>query len=191
VHESAQPGQKDRLHEARLVVLAQAGDRSALAELLKALQSNLFGYIRHLVGPDGAEDVLQDVFIEIYRHLRALNEPLYFRAWAYRISTRGSFRFLRKRKLWQERHEEDVEMDELAGEPFDTRRISADLTCMMDAVTPASRAVLLLHYQEDLSIQEIAAILQLSTGTVKSRLAYGLKTLRAASNHKTTERKTP
>ena len=185
MHESAQPGQKDRLHEARLVVLAQAGDRSALEELLKALQSNLFGYIRHLVGPDGAEDVLQDVFIEIYRHLRALDEPLYFRAWVYRISTRGSFRFLRKRKLWQERHEEDVEMDELPAGSFDSTTVSDELAGWMGTVTPASRAVLLLHYKEDLSLQEVAAILQLSAGTVKSRLAYGLKTLRNAMERKT------
>ena len=45
-------------------------------------------------------------------------------------------------------------------------------------VTPASRAVLALHFQEDMTLPEVAAILDIPVGTVKSRLAYGLATLR-------------
>lgn len=81
----------ERIHQAHLVLRSQAGDRGALEELLAGVQAILFRYIRRLVGPDGAEDVLQDVFMEIIRHLRQLHEPEFFCAWAYRIATRASF----------------------------------------------------------------------------------------------------
>lgn len=175
----------DRLHEAQLVLLAQAGDREALETLLQGVQAILFKYIRRLVGADGAEDILQDVFLEICRHLRALQEPQFFRAWAYRISTRASFRFLRSRRLWLDRHEEEIQMDELpACEEKDAAILKAELHSLLDTVSPASRAVMVLHYFEDLTLQEVAAILQLSPGTVKSRLAYGLKCLRNTTEGK-------
>jgi RNA polymerase sigma-70 factor (ECF subfamily) len=173
----------DRLHEAQLVLLAQAGDREALERLLKGIQAVLFKYIQRLVGPDPAEDVLQDVFLEICRHLRALQEPLFFRAWAYRISTRASFRLLRLRRAWQSRHEEEIEMDALPDNHADSalELFSEDVNRLLSIVSPASRAVMALHYLEGQTIQEVAAILQLSAGTVKSRLAYGLKCLRIAT----------
>jgi RNA polymerase sigma-70 factor (ECF subfamily) len=49
---------------------------------------------------------------------------------------------------------------------------------LLSAVSPASRAVLILHYLEELTLSEIAEILDISVGTVKSRLAYGLSLLR-------------
>lgn len=175
----------DPIQEAQCVLLAQAGDREALEELLRGVQAILFQYVRRLVGPDAAEDVLQDVFLDICRHLRALHEPEFFRAWAYRIATRASFSFLRRRRLWQSRHEEEVEMEELPnGQEESSAILVAQLHHLLDRVSPASRAVMILHYLEDLTIQEVAAILQLSAGTVKSRLAYGLKCLRSATERK-------
>jgi RNA polymerase sigma-70 factor (ECF subfamily) len=47
-----------------------------------------------------------------------------------------------------------------------------------EALSPASRAVLVLHFQEEMQLDEVAAVLEIPLGTVKSRLAYGLRTLR-------------
>jgi RNA polymerase sigma-70 factor (ECF subfamily) len=66
------------------------------------------------------------------------------------------------------------------GEPPDDAFLA-----LLDRVSPASRAVLLLHYQHDLSLEESAAILEIPIGTVKSRLHYGVTTLR---KHLTSER---
>ena len=175
----------NRIHEAHLVLRCQVGDLEALEELLRGVQAVLYHYIRRLVGPDGAEDVLQDVFLEICRHLRQLQEPEFFRAWAYRIATRASFAYLRRKRQWQTRHEEDVELDELPDRRDESTAILvAQLHRLLEKVSPASRAVMILHYLEDLTIQEVAAILELSAGTVKSRLAYGLKALRTAAQAK-------
>ena len=71
------------------VLLAQAGDREALDELFKSVQTPLYGYILSLAGDRAlAEDILQEVLIRIYRKLRWLREPELFRPWAYRIATR-------------------------------------------------------------------------------------------------------
>ena len=56
--------------------------------------------------------------------------------------------------------------------------VESDVLDMIDHVSPASRAVLLLHYQQQLSLEETAAVLAIPLGTAKSRLAYGVATIR-------------
>ena len=168
-----------------MVLRSQADDREALGSLLQSVQAALFRYIAHLVGPDAADDVLQDVFLEICRHIRALHEPEFFRAWAYRIATRASFSCIQRRRLWLTRHDEEVELDALpAGGEADKALLAHEIQPLLEWASPASRAILALHYLEGLTIHEVAAVLQLSEGTVKSRLAYGLNSLRRATGRK-------
>jgi RNA polymerase sigma-70 factor (ECF subfamily) len=60
----------------------------------------------------------------------------------------------------------------------DASRLAYEIPELLEKVSPASRAVLLLHYHHELTIEEVAAVLELNLGTVKSRLAYGLSCLR-------------
>ncbi|HYE72576.1 MAG TPA: sigma factor, partial [Blastocatellia bacterium] len=84
-----------------LVLHAQAGDREAFDDLLRAIQLPLFRYITNLVREETmAEDILQEVFMRIYRNLTWLNEPKLFRPWAYRIATNEAFRQLKKQRRW-------------------------------------------------------------------------------------------
>ena len=79
------------------VLRAQSGDRDALDELLKAVQEPLYRYISKLVGGRAtADDILQEVFIHIYRKLRWLREPELFWPWAYRIASREAFKRLKR-----------------------------------------------------------------------------------------------
>lgn len=83
------------------VLRAQSGDREALNELLRTVQGPLFSYIFSLVREASlAEDVLQEVFIRIYRKLEWLREPQVFRFWAYQIATRETFRHLKRHSHW-------------------------------------------------------------------------------------------
>ncbi len=78
------------------VLRAQTGDARAFDELLKSIQAALFRYIYRLVGEHAAaEDVLQEVFLIIYRKIRWLEKPRLFRAWAYRIASREAFKRLK------------------------------------------------------------------------------------------------
>lgn len=171
--------------EASLVLRAQSGDRGALDELLQSVQQPLFGYLLRLVGERAlAEDVLQDAFVLIYRKLRWLEEPGLFRPWAYRIASREAFKALKRERRWTEQVRDDEVLDALAAPPADEGEFEPELIerlpQLVARLSPASRAVLVLHYMHEMPIAEVADVLGLAAGTVKSRLAYGLAALRRA-----------
>jgi RNA polymerase sigma-70 factor (ECF subfamily) len=160
------------------VLRAQCGDRDALELLLRAVQPGLRRYVAGLVGADDADDILQDVLIIVSRKLYWLEQPQLFRAWAFRIASRAAFRHLKKRKRWLEATVEPSALDDIAAPEV----VAADDTILElldnSVLTPASRAVLVLHFREEMPLAHVAAVLEIPLGTVKSRLAFGLKTLR-------------
>ena len=164
--------------ETRLVSRAQCGDREALEQLLRGVQPRLHRYVSRLVGADHAPDVVQDVLIAVARNVTWLAEPRLFRPWAFRIASRAAFRHLRKEKRWTRYASDDVDVDEMAAPPPPPPE--ALLRELLDSplLSPASRAVLVLHFQEEMPLAEVAAVLEIPVGTAKSRLAYGLKALR-------------
>jgi RNA polymerase sigma-70 factor (ECF subfamily) len=164
--------------EAQWVLRAQCDDREALELLLRSVQPSLRRYLTGLVGTRHADDVLQEVFILVCRKLAWLQNPHLFRPWAFRIASREGFRHLRKERRWPEQPD-DIAM--LEAIPARDARPSDELLHELlnsDALSPASRAVLVLHFQEEMSLAEVAAILEIPIGTVKSRLAFGLTALR-------------
>ena len=159
------------------VLRAQCGDRDALEQLLANVQPALYRYLRGVVGPADADDVLQEAFVLAFRKLKWLEMPRLFRPWLFRIASRVAFRHLKKRnRRFVEAEDADALASVAAPEPPSTDLLSAISTS--EAVSPASRAVLLLHFQEELSLPDVATVLGLPLGTVKSRLAYGLAALR-------------
>jgi RNA polymerase sigma-70 factor (ECF subfamily) len=164
--------------EIRHVLRAQAGDREAFDQLLRLAQEPLYRYIYSLVGTRSlAEDVLQEVFILIYRKIRWLRDPELFRPWAYRIATREAFKYLKRERRWSD---QSVDESILLDRPAPSRNEFAPelVEQMLTQVSPASRAVLALHYLHEMPLAEIAEVMGLAVGTVKSRLAYGLEFLR-------------
>jgi RNA polymerase sigma-70 factor (ECF subfamily) len=160
-----------------LVLLAQSGDRGALEELLRAAYGPLRRYIMYLVGAEFADDVLQETSLQIFRKLPHLREPAVFRAWTFRIASRIAFAQMKSARRWSPLEDAPVErlttFDAGMGEPADEGFLQ-----MVERVSPASRAVLLLRYQQDLSVEAAAAILEIPVGTAKSRLHYGVTMLR-------------
>ena len=168
-----------------LVLLAQSGDRAALEQLLHDIYTPLRRYIIRLAGVTLADDILQETSIQIFRKLPFLREPSVFRSWSFRIASRIAFSHLKHERRWQSlddvSHEQLSSLDLSPGELPDEVFVN-----LLDQVSSASRAVLLLHYQHELSLEACAAILDIPIGTVKSRLHYGVTTLR---KHLTSERK--
>ncbi len=160
------------------VLHAQAGDRDALDQLLRLIQEPLYRYIFSLVGERAlAEDVLQEAFILIYRKLRWLRDPALFRPWAYRIAAREAFRQLKRERRWSDRSVEESVLLDLPAPARD--EITPELIDQLVApLSPASRAVIVLHYLHEMPLAEIADVMGVAIGTVKSRLAYGLDRLR-------------
>lgn len=159
------------------VLLAQAGDRGALEQLLEAVYAPLRRYVTRLAGAELADDILQEASLQIFRKLGHLREPSVFRPWTYRIASRIAFAHLRSARRWQPL--DDAAVEPLAAlNPALDELTSDSLASLLDRVSPASRAVLLLHYQHDLTLEECAAVLDIPLGTAKSRLHYGVNTLR-------------
>ena len=142
-----------------LVLLAQTGDRTALEQLPHATYAPLRGYITRLVGAALADDILQETSLQIFRKLPFLREPAVFRPWTFRIASRIAFSHLKRARRWKPLEDAPPEHlttlnPSLSGPPDE-----AFLT-LLDHVSPGSRAVLLLHYQHGLSLEETAAVLE-------------------------------
>ncbi|XHX79911.1 MAG: sigma-70 family RNA polymerase sigma factor [Stenomitos frigidus ULC029] len=172
-----------------LVLRCQADhrpDKAAFAELLRRYQSHVEKVLYHLA-PDWQDraDLVQEVWIRVYRNIRRLNEPSKFQGWLSRIATNLFYDELRKRK----RHAtplsldapitfSDGEMDwEIAAEtPAPDEELSrqefyGQLQAAIADLPEVFRTTIVLREIQGLSYEEIAEITKASLGTVKSRIA--------------------
>lgn len=166
--------------EVFLVLKAQSGETAAFDELFRSVQSRFFRYIRHLVADrELAEDILQEVFLIIYRKIKWLDDPRLFRPWAYRIASRECYRHLKKQRLGHTADDEVLEaMPADVPDGIFDRELVDRLPELVSRLSPESRAAIVLHYLDEFTLSETAEILDISVGTAKSRVAYGLKVLR-------------
>jgi RNA polymerase sigma-70 factor (ECF subfamily) len=161
--------------ESWLVLRAQAGSRVHLERLVAIAQQFLAPRLAPLFDERAdAEDVLQDVLFTLCRRLGTLNDVRLFRPWAHRIAVRAAWKTINRRRR-ESRRTESIDDTLLANIP---EAPALDLATLLDRVSPASRIVLVLHYLEGFTLEATAAELGVASGTVKSRLAYGLKQLR-------------
>ena len=165
----------DQIHDELLVLRCQDGDEQALAALVQRWQERLWRHAFRLTGRrDAAADVMQESWLAIVRGIGRLKDPACFRAWAYRIVTHRAAdwtrRVQRQRKLLENVAAETPQPQQPAT-PGDDE----DVNLLRDAMRklPAERRALLsLFYLDELSIGEIATVLSIPAGTVKSRLFH-------------------
>lgn len=149
-------------------------------QLVDEHQSMVFSLALRMTGDRGlAEEIAQDVFLELDKHLGKIENPLHALAWLRRVTMSRSADALRRRKvramdLWVEIDENHGALMEEHSSPLATR-----LEQLLATLPEAQRAALILRYQEDLTPEEIAATLDAPLATVKSHLQRGLKLLRA------------
>lgn len=171
-----------------LILRAQAGDREAFDRLFRLLQEPLYRYIFSLTGARAlAEDVLQEVFILIYRKIRWLREPELLRPWVYRIAAREAFKQLKRERRWSDKAEDESALLGLpapARDDLEPELIAQLVAQLVEKLSPASRAVITLHYLHEMPLAEIAEVMGVAIGTIKSRLAYGLNLMRKQSTFK-------
>ena len=163
-----------------LVLRSMAGEVAAFEILVGQYHRRLLYYIVRLVHDrDRAEDVLQNVWIDVYQQLATLRSTKAFAMWLFRIARNHTCHELRRarRELPSESLEEIPDETPGAGE----RAVSADEAATvhqgLDRLSPAHREVLILRFMEELSYDEIADVLGCSVGTVRSRIHYAKQTL--------------
>lgn len=169
-----------------LVLKCRRGDSAAWRELVERYQPRLFYFIRRLVDEErDAWDVLQQTWLTALKGLRDLREPRALRTWLYRIARNQAALRLRQAgreamrvndEVLNELPEEEPETDDEPWPPDAAGRLHV---CLGELSLP-HREVLTLHFLEDLSVEEVAAITGAAPGTVKSRLYYAKRALREA-----------
>lgn len=165
--------------ESWVVLHAQSGSRPHLEQLALIAYQFLAPRLRVLFdGRADADDTLQDVLFTICRRIGSLNDPRLFSPWAHRIAVRAAWKAIARVRRQARMQDSDVDPDTLGyREPSHT---DDELIERLSQVSPASRIVLTLHYIDGYTLEATSAELGVAPGTVKSRLAYGLKQLRGA-----------
>jgi RNA polymerase sigma-70 factor, ECF subfamily len=172
--------QAEQIYERLLVVRAQAGDEAAVAELVERFSPRLRYFLRKLLSSaDGAEDALQDVWLDVVRGLARLEDPQALVAWLYRIARDRAYARLRKsRRLELPLDEAGLEEPTVESEEEFSAEDAARIHAALDELPAQQREVLVLRFLEDMSYEEIARVVDCSVGTVRSRIHYAKRALR-------------
>ena len=164
-----------------LVERARSGDEEAFGLIADAAFDRCYGVAHRILGEaPAAQDATQQALLDIWRKLPDLRDPDRFEAWCYRIVVHACYAEIRRTRraipgFLPEETEPATSADEFRAivdrdeieRAFDRQRVE-------------HRAVLVLRYYLELPLEEIATILEIPTGTVKSRLHNGLRGMRAA-----------
>lgn len=170
---------EDRAQYEWLALRCQAGDPGAFEDLIAVMELPLLYYATSLTGnPDDGLDVLQEVWIRVFRRIGELREPAALRAWLYRI-THGVAVDRMRRKISRERAEEaDLADFNEAEEPSFSEEDAAAIHAALGEIGLKHREVLVLHFLQDLSMADIARIVGCAEGTVRTRIFYGKKAMK-------------
>jgi RNA polymerase sigma-70 factor, ECF subfamily len=163
-----------------LIDRARDGDRDAFGALAASSIDRLHAIAMRVVHDhSGAEDAVQSTLLKAWRDLPSLRDPARFDAWLYRLLLRACYDEARKQRAFVA----NISVVSVEpGEPDGSRRFADrdQLDRAFRRLPVDQRAVIVLHHYEDLPLTEVADVLAIPVGTVRSRLHYALRTLRAA-----------
>jgi len=162
---------------------ARDGQPEAWDILFRRYQLPLYVYVFELVHDEQTSlDLVQETFIAAVRHIGSLRDDAKFGSWLFGIAHQKCL------QRWRKQNREEILLDEIPDVPDESENNPDDLLIRQEQETEfmerlnqlplPQRSVLLLHFVEDFSLEEIAGITGAVVGTVKSRMHYAKKTLR-------------
>ena len=171
--------------ETALVARARAGDAGAFEEIYRRYERRIYNTVFQVVrNDDDAADITQESFIRAYRSLRNLRSDEAFVSWLFRIAINLSRNHLRSRPHFRtesldqfatsEEDEQELQIPDSTHDPartLETREMQQVVRTAVLALSTAHREVITLHHLEGMRVDDIAAVLHCSVGTVKSRLS--------------------
>ena len=168
----------ERALETALLLRVQAGDPAAFPELVGRFDSPLRYFVRRIVGDiAAADDIVQDVWISALRQLNDLRSGAALRVWLFRVARNRAVSHLRREAI---RVADDIDVSEIADEAEPDELRAEDAARIHQGLATLSvehREAITLRFLEDMSYDEIAAVVGCSVGTVRSRLHYAKKHL--------------
>ncbi len=177
----------------RLVARVRAGDQAAYSSLVHKYKGRIFSVIYNLTSNrEDANDLAQETFIKAFRSLDRFRGRSQFFTWLYRIAVNTTLSHLRKNRLrhffnYEDLQEETVNAEWLeamtsanrSDRPVVLRELQEKLNEALQQLSPKHRTVVVLFEVEGMSHEEIAEVLKVSTGTVRSRLHYAKQQLQS------------
>jgi len=165
----------------RLVERAMRGDDVAFTELIDLDGDRCYAIAyRILRDAERAQDAVQQAFLLAWRELPRLRDPERFGPWLHRLLVNACHEELRRQRRWSTR----IRALPVDGPSEPDTTVSVDDRDALDRafarLTPEQRSVFVLHHHAGLALAEIADVVGVPVGTVKSRLHYATRTLRAA-----------
>jgi RNA polymerase sigma-70 factor, ECF subfamily len=159
--------------ESALIERFRAGDQGAFVELVRRHERRVYNLAYRMLGrTEDARDATQDAFLSAFRHLGGFRGDSTFATWIHRITVNLCYDSLRRRR-------EVVSLDGETLEPAatpdhaDAAATVADVQGALLEIPADYRAVVIMHELQDMSVEEVAAVLGVPVGTVKSRLHRG------------------
>lgn len=169
------------------------GDPKAFEVLFKKYREQVARLVYSIVKHEAlVQDIVQEVFLLVFRHLSKFRQHAAFKTWIYRITVNESLRQMERARRWQPLPDGDAERSKIPstlivfenGESPERVLIDGEQKALvhdaLNSIRPHHRTILVLYYLEDLSVQEIAEVLEIPEGSVKSRLFYARDGLRKA-----------
>lgn len=181
-----------RQEEAELVGGLCRGDEQAYETLIDRFQQPVFNLTHRLMeDPSEVSDVVQEVFLKVFRNIGHFRGQSSLKTWIYRIAVneahnhRRWFSRHRRREVGLDREDADgvhqIDPVDTASSPYERvadRETMQRIEVLLTGLNPSFRTAVVLRDIEDLSYEEIAEVLNLSLGTVKSRILRGREALR-------------
>lgn len=171
-----------RLSDDELIAQCARGDRRAMDALVSRYHGKLLDFaFRHLEDRDTAADIAQAAFIRVFENAQSYRQKTSFRSWLYTVALNLIRDHCRRRKVRKESLEPDVIEHETAESTEDTVLRGLNSAAVWQAVKHLpenQQTALILKFRQELTYDEIAAVMDAPSGTVKSWVYYGLRTLR-------------
>ena len=166
--------EQDKLSNAILVLSCQKRDEPAFRELVNRWEPRLYYYLRRIVeNENNVWDTLQETWLAVFQNIRKLQDPLKFPTWLYQIGHNKAVSLLRKENRYtQMTVEQTTDYCQNNTTVLAVNEQTKLVHELLGKLKLAHREVLTLHFLEGFSIQEMARIIGISEGTVKSRLYY-------------------
>lgn len=170
-------------NDKRLAARVARGDRRAFEELVDAYGPRVHRLVRRYVdAPSDAEDVTQEIFLELYRSIGSFRGDSALATWVHRVALNRCLKHQQRRPPTAVPYEDALRThpDEATDPAHSaTRRELGDrVHAALGCLSPEHRDVVILHEMQELTYQECAQVLQIPVGTVKSRLFNAFRRLR-------------
>jgi RNA polymerase sigma-70 factor (ECF subfamily) len=171
---------RNQIHDELLVIKCRQGDRAAFDELIGRWQKRLWHYVYRVTGSESdAWDIVQEAWYGIIKGIRKLEDVSVFPQWAFRIVNNKCSDWRRGRRR-QERLNNKLtkHRQNKSDEKQNGNEQTDSLSAAIEKLSPEHRALLALRYHEGFEVSQIAEILRIPEGTVKSRLHRMVNELR-------------